>query len=78
LVVTNEGLGLTDGGPHQQSPVEHIAFRARDIAGMAERARSEGVAIVRGPEPGAYGQSLYLADPDGNQIELFGAPESDR
>src|SRR5438093_970952 len=28
-------------------------------------------AIVRGPEPSAYGTSLYLTDPDGNQIEVF-------
>lgn len=76
LVVTNEGLGLTDGGPGERGPVEHIAFRARDIGAMAERARAEGATIIRGPEPSSYGQSLYLGDPDGNQVELFGAPES--
>lgn len=77
LLVTNEGLGLTDGGPDRGGPLEHIAFRARDIPGMAERARGAGVTILRGPEPSSYGRSLYLADPDGNQVELFGPPESE-
>jgi nicotinamidase-related amidase/catechol 2,3-dioxygenase-like lactoylglutathione lyase family enzyme len=72
LVVTHEGLGLTNGRPDGDGPVEHVAFRARGVQALAERARSEGVPVLRGPEPSAYGVSLYLADPDGNQVELFG------
>jgi catechol 2,3-dioxygenase-like lactoylglutathione lyase family enzyme len=72
LVVTNEGLGLTSGRPPGQGPLEHVAFRARGIAALAERARAEGVTVVRGPEPSSYGVSLYLADPDGNVVEVFG------
>lgn len=72
LTVTNEGLGLTSGRPDGAGPLEHVAFRARDVRGLAERARAEGVTIVRGPEPSAYGLSLYLLDPDGNQVEVFG------
>jgi ureidoacrylate peracid hydrolase len=76
LVVTNEGLGLTDGAPGGPGPVEHIAFRSYGIGAIAERAREAGVTIVRGPEQSAYGLSLYLTDPDGNQIELFGDEEA--
>lgn len=72
LVVTNEGLGLTSGRPPGQGPLEHVAFLARGIAALAERAHAEGVPIVRGPEPSPYGVSLYLADPDGNVVEVFG------
>jgi ureidoacrylate peracid hydrolase len=72
LVVTREGLGLTDGSPGGNGPVEHIAFHGRGIGAMAERCREAGVTIVRGPEPSSYGVSLYLKDPDGNQIEVFG------
>jgi nicotinamidase-related amidase/catechol 2,3-dioxygenase-like lactoylglutathione lyase family enzyme len=72
LVVTNEGLGLTSGRPPGQGPLEHVAFRARGIAALAERAHAEGVTVVRGPEPSSYGVSLYLADPDGNVVEVFG------
>ena len=72
LVVTNEGLGLTSGRPPGQGPLEHLAFRARGIAALAERAHAEGVKVVRGPEPSSYGVSLYLTDPDGNVVEVFG------
>ncbi len=73
LVVTHEGLGLTDGRPEGQGPLEHLAFSARGIAELAERARENGVTVVRGPEPSTYGLSLYLADPDGNVVEVFQA-----
>ena len=75
LVVTNEGLGLTNGRPAGEGPLEHVAFRARNVRALAERARAEGVGVVRGPEPSAYGLSLYLLDPDGNQVELYGDDE---
>lgn len=72
LVVTSEGLGLTDGRPAGAGPLEHVAFRARGIRALADRAQAQGVEIVRGPEQSAYGLSLYLADPDGNVVEVFG------
>jgi nicotinamidase-related amidase/catechol 2,3-dioxygenase-like lactoylglutathione lyase family enzyme len=71
LVVTNEGISLTSGRPPGDGPVEHIALRARGVRQLAERAAGAGVTIVRGPERSAYGTSLYLADPDGNQVEVF-------
>ena len=72
LVVTNEGLGLTNGRPEGVGPLEHVAFRGSGISALAERAAAHGVEIVRGPEPSGYGLSLYLADPDGNVVEVFG------
>jgi nicotinamidase-related amidase/catechol 2,3-dioxygenase-like lactoylglutathione lyase family enzyme len=75
LTVTNEGLGLTNGRPAGDGPLEHLAFRARGIRALADRATTAGIEIVRGPEPSAYGLSLYLADPDGNVVELFGDDE---
>jgi catechol-2,3-dioxygenase len=72
LIVTDQGLALTDGRPSGASPVEHLAFRARGVRALAERARGAGVDVLRGPEPSAYGVSVYLADPDGNQLELYG------
>lgn len=72
LIVTDQGLGLTDGRPDGESVVEHIAFRARGIQAIADRAVQRGVPIVQGPEPSGYGVSLYMLDPDGNKIEVFG------
>jgi ureidoacrylate peracid hydrolase len=76
LIVTEQGLGLTEGGTGQGGQVDHIAFRTRGVRELAERLAAEGVEIVRGPEPGAYGLSLYVVDPDGNEIELFGPDDS--
>jgi 4-oxalocrotonate tautomerase family enzyme len=72
LVVANEGLGLTEGRPEGEGPLEHFAFRARGIGALAKRAQAAGVKVIRGPEPSSYGLSLYLADPDGNVVEVFG------
>jgi ureidoacrylate peracid hydrolase len=71
LVVTTGGVGLTSGRPPGDGPFEHIALRARGVRQLAERAADAGVTILRGPERGAYGLSLYVADPDGNQVEIF-------
>jgi 4-oxalocrotonate tautomerase len=71
LVVTEQGLGLTTGGG-RQGTTEHLAFRTRNVAKLAERLQGEDVEIVDGPMATAYGVSLYVRDPDGNKIELFG------
>ena len=71
LVVTEQGLGLTTGGGGRGT-IEHLAFRTRNVALLAERLRGEGVEIVDGPVETDYGVSLYVRDPDGNKIEFFG------
>ncbi len=75
LTVTNQGLGLTNGAPGGAGAVEHIAFRTHDVPGIAERARAQGVTILKEPGEGPYGLTVYLADPDGNRIELFEAAD---
>lgn len=71
LVVTHQGLGLVGGGPATRGGLEHLCFRSRDIDGLTERARKAGHRIIRGPGPGPYGHTVYIEDPDGNQVELF-------
>jgi ureidoacrylate peracid hydrolase len=75
LTVTNEGLGLTSGAPGDRGAVEHIAFRSSNIRGVADRARDAGIEILKDVGPGPYGLTVYLADPDGNRIELFAEDE---
>ena len=71
LVVTHQGLGLTEGGSGADGVLEHLCFRAQGIDALAERAADAGHTIVRGPGPGPYGYTVYVLDPDGNEIELF-------
>jgi catechol 2,3-dioxygenase-like lactoylglutathione lyase family enzyme len=76
LTVTEQGLGLTTGASAPAGSVlEHFAFRARDIRALAERAAAAGVGVLKGPGPGPYGLTVYLADPDGNRVELFADDE---
>lgn len=71
LVVTHQGLGLTEGGSAAKGVLEHLCFRARGVDQLAAHAKSLGVEIVRGPGPGPYGHTVYVRDPDGHEIELF-------
>jgi nicotinamidase-related amidase/catechol 2,3-dioxygenase-like lactoylglutathione lyase family enzyme len=73
LVVTHQGLGLTEGGTGVGGALEHLCFSARDVDGIAARAKDAGHRVVRGPGPGPYGHTVYIEDPDGNEIELFDA-----
>jgi ureidoacrylate peracid hydrolase len=76
LTVTNEGLGLTSGGPGTAGVVEHIALRRSDIRELARRAPEEGITVLKDVGPGVYGLTMYLADPDGNRIEVFAEDET--
>ena len=76
LTTTEEGLGLTSGVRGEAgSVVEHIAFKTSDIRGLAERAQAQGIEVLKPPGEGPYGLTVYLADPDGNRIELFSDEE---
>lgn len=79
LVLTNQRMGLTDGRPAGDGAnFDHIAFHVEGVRDLAERARAAGVRIIRGPESNAYGVSIYLEDPDGNEVELIGPAEGDQ
>ncbi len=71
LIVTNQGLGLTTGGPGDGVQVEHIAFQVDGVREIAERAKEANATLISELGPGAYGLTIYVADPDGNKIELF-------
>lgn len=71
LVVTHQGLGLTEGGSAAPGVLQHLCFSAWGIDEIAQRARDRSHEIVRGPGDGPYGHTVYIRDPDGHEIELF-------
>lgn len=71
LLVTEQGLGLTEGGSGHAGVIQHVCFAASGVDEIASLAKATGVEIVRGPGPGPYGHTVYLRDPDGHEIELF-------
>ena len=71
FIGTEQGLGLTEGGAGKGGQVDHFAFEVRDVAGFEQRVAEAGHRIVRPLGPGPYGLTVYVADPDGNEIELY-------
>ncbi|MCD4852024.1 isochorismatase family protein [Arthrobacter sp. AK01] len=77
FVATHQGLALVERASEATGTggtLEHLCFRARGIDAIANRAMAAGHRIVRGPGPGPYGHTVYIEDPDGNEIELFDIP----
>jgi 4-oxalocrotonate tautomerase family enzyme len=72
LLVFDQGMGLTVRGPAPPGPIEHVAFQTRAVTAFVKRIDAAGGEILSGPQPGAYGISLYFTDPDGNKLELHG------
>ncbi|MCQ3812317.1 MAG: VOC family protein [Acidimicrobiia bacterium] len=48
----------------------HVAFLAADVAGLAERARSQGYEVVQDQADGI--EQVYICDPFGNRLEFMG------
>jgi 4-oxalocrotonate tautomerase family enzyme len=71
FVPFTQGLALTVGGPDEPLQIEHIAFKVHDVAGIAERLRKADAKFYQDLHQGIYGLTIYVADPDGNRIELF-------
>lgn len=71
FISTEEGLGLTEGGAGKGGQVDHFAFEVDGVAEWARIVDEAGYRIVRPLGPGPYGLTVYVADPDGNEIELY-------
>ena len=71
FVPFNQGLALTSGGPDAPSQIDHVAFTATNVRAVAERLKQADVRFFRELHDGLYGLTIYIADPDGNMIELY-------
>jgi ureidoacrylate peracid hydrolase len=74
FVPFNQGIALTSGGSSKLLQIDHIAFRVHDVRALADRLRNANVKILRDLHDGIYGFTIYVADPDGNKIELYEEP----
>src|SRR5215831_4991897 len=71
FVPFEQGIALTTGGPQGSPQIDHIAFKANNVAAIAARLKSAGVRFDRDLHDGIYGLTIYVFDPDGNMIELY-------
>ncbi len=70
FVPFKQGLALTSGGPRERQ-IDHMAFRVSDVRALAKRLQAAQVKFFNELHDGIYGLTIYVADPDGNKIELF-------
>jgi ureidoacrylate peracid hydrolase len=71
FVPFRQGLALTSGGTAGAPQIDHIAFKARDVRGVAARLKQSNAKFDRDLHDGIYGLTIYVYDPDGNMIELY-------
>jgi catechol 2,3-dioxygenase-like lactoylglutathione lyase family enzyme len=48
-----------------------INYRVDDLDRLLADLRAAGVPILQGPEAGEYGAFAWIADPEGNKVELW-------
>jgi ureidoacrylate peracid hydrolase len=71
FVPFTQGIALTVGGPLESPQIDHIAFKAKNVAAVAARLRAANVKVDRDLHDGIYGLTIYVFDPDNNMIELY-------
>jgi ureidoacrylate peracid hydrolase len=71
FVPFHQGIALTSGGPGEPLQIDHIAFKATNVRAISERLAKAGVKFFHELHDGIYGLTIYIADPDGNMIELY-------
>ena len=71
FVPFHQGIALTSGGPGAPLQIDHIAFKATDVRAISARLKKADARFFRELHDGIYGLTIYVADPDGNMIELY-------
>jgi 4-oxalocrotonate tautomerase family enzyme len=74
FVPFHQGIALTTGGPSRPVQIDHMAFRVHGVAPLADRLKQAGVVFFQDLHDGIYGRTIYVADPDGNKVELYEEP----
>ena len=73
LVVLHQGLGLTvfpAGASPGDRTIDHVAFRVEALQPFIDRLAAAGLPYEGPVATAAYGTSIYVADPEGNRVEL--------
>lgn len=71
VVPFKQGIALTAGKPGKPAQIDHMAFRVNDVRALADRLHGAGVKFFNELHDGVLGLTIYVADPDGNKIELI-------
>lgn len=74
FVPFTQGIALTTGGPGEPAQIDHMAFRVSGVEALAIRLEQHHVRFFERVHDGIYGRTIYVADPDGNKVELYEEP----
>jgi catechol 2,3-dioxygenase-like lactoylglutathione lyase family enzyme len=71
VVPFTQGIALTSGHPGKPPQIDHMAFRVSGVRTLAQRLKAAQVRFFNDLHDGPLGLTIYVADPDGNKVELF-------
>jgi catechol 2,3-dioxygenase-like lactoylglutathione lyase family enzyme len=71
VVPFQQGIALTSGNPGKPLQIDHMAFRVSNVRALAQRLKTAQVKFFNDLHDGPLGLTIYVADPDGNKVELF-------
>jgi len=71
VVPFQQGIALTSGNPGKPLQIDHMAFKVSNVRALAGRLRAAQVKFFNDLHDGPLGLTIYVADPDGNKVELF-------
>jgi catechol 2,3-dioxygenase-like lactoylglutathione lyase family enzyme len=71
VVPFQQGIALTSGNPGKPLQIDHMAFKVSNVRALAGRLRTAQVRFFNDLHDGPLGLTIYVADPDGNKVELF-------
>jgi catechol 2,3-dioxygenase-like lactoylglutathione lyase family enzyme len=71
VVPFTQGIALTSGQPGKPLQIDHMAFRVSGVRALAQRLKAAQVRFFNDLHDGPLGLTIYVADPDGNKVELF-------
>jgi catechol 2,3-dioxygenase-like lactoylglutathione lyase family enzyme len=71
VVPFTQGIALTSGNPGRPLQIDHMAFRVKDVRTIVQRLKAAQVRFFTELQDGVLGLTIYVADPDGNKVELF-------
>jgi ureidoacrylate peracid hydrolase len=71
VVPFTQGIALTSGNPGKPLQIDHMAFRVSGVRAITQRLKAAQVKFFNELHDGVYGLTIYVADPDGNKVELF-------
>ena len=66
-----QGIALVAGLKPGEKQVDHMAFEVDRISPLRDRLKETDISFFNDLHDGPYGLTIYVADPDGNKIELY-------